>query len=196
MKTLILFAMLLGTTAQAAFSDTNTRYLSGHEVVAKLVRLFPGSQMARQASNEGPPCSLDKTSTAGENDPITGKSIYMEPGPAFLKWYTSCIEEASRNEFYGNDPTILKFHLGALTANFTFATPASRLNDSQLKELIEYTMIRILGPDEVVMEYGYIDDCDKFREELGTRINRNSSVGELLKSLEFELITRDEFLSY
>ncbi|MBO9668582.1 MAG: hypothetical protein J7501_17420 [Bdellovibrio sp.] len=194
MKTLITLIFLLSTQAFAAFQATNTRYLSGAEIVDKVFRTLPADP-----SQEKNYCQLlnQDRSAAGISDPLTGNSIYQEPSSTFYIWYDNCLKDALSADLYGMASSeVRKRHLGPLaSSNYDLW---SKVTEQDLKTLIAYQMTRILGPDEVILDYGYISDCDQFREELLKAVlaKGDFSVMPALFLIETELMKRDEFLSY
>ncbi|QLY23887.1 hypothetical protein [Bdellovibrio sp. KM01] len=198
MKNILMLLLLISPSAQAAFDQTNTRYLSGTEVVERLNLLFPAAVKYASANNN-PMCAIGSIdqSAAGINTPATGRSIYLEPGTAFFNWYKKCSDTYVYFEFSTVTQETAKLHLGPLysplidlNGNTNVFTP------DQLMELITYTMARMLGPDEVILEYGYIKDCNLFRQELLNKVKYFSQLKDFLQTVERELISRDEFLSY
>ncbi len=205
----ILFTLLLTTIASADFQQTSLRYQNGHEIRSKILSLFP---TAFHKEKDLGACAIsDQTQAAtGLIDAVTGHSIYSEPTSAFAKWYQACLQSSSLQEFTntGDHPLNLALHVGPgledynkwVVTNPTRPVqilPTTYFSDQILNSIIEYHMDRILGPDEVVVQYGYITNPVEFRNKLlSTLKNSNGFFLEFLRNLEMNLMLRDEFISY
>jgi hypothetical protein len=198
MKNILMLLVIFSSSAHAAFDMTNTRYLSGTEVIEKLNLAFPAGVKYATARNYAQ-CSISSTdqSAAGLNSPATGRSIYLEPGTAFFNWYKSCVDQSVANELNEITPEIAQTHLGPLySPTLDLKTRLDLFTDAELMSVISYNMKRLLGPDEVIQEFGYMTDCNQFRQELLKKGRPYSYLQDFLKIIEIELVSRDEFLSY
>ncbi|QDK45667.1 hypothetical protein DOM22_11170 [Bdellovibrio sp. ZAP7] len=199
MKNILILLLLISSSAQAAFDLTNTRYLSGTEVVERLNLLFPHAK--KYATDNGNLlCYIRATdqSASGISNPATGRSIYLEPGTAFFTWYKKCVDTYLYYEFQKITPEVSKNQLGPLY-NAAIELDNARVtifSDAELMTLLNYQMARILGPDEVILEFGYITDLNQFRQELLKKAKSYGDLKYFLQIIELELISRDEFLSY
>ncbi len=199
MKNILVILLVFSSSAHAAFDQTNTRYLSGTEVVEKLNLAFPDA-LAYATKNNSSLCTISSTdqSAAGFNTPATGRSIYLEPGTAFYSWYQKCTNAYVYYEFTNLTPELIKKHLGPLYKPEIDLdnTNLRSFSDGELMSLINYHMLRLLGPDEVIQEYGYIKDLEAYRQELLQKGKTTWALKPFLQIIERELVGRDEFLSY
>lgn len=212
MKYTILITFL-ALQAHASFESTSMRYLSGHEVTAKLMSVLPDSNKSKEDIQA---CKISTANEAasGMNMPVSGRSIYKEPGSAFLNWYLPCattlLDKDLKNSELDNQS--LKHHLGTVLEKVkTLAAqppnngvaldvPANLLSKEEIAELVRFQMERILGPDEVIEELGFNPNAKTLRESITKSFTEEAakgpSVRTLLKKLELELLSRDEFLVY
>jgi len=205
----LLFLILLTSVAQASFDSTSFRYLSGHEIPAKLSSAFVKAFHVSGISA----CNITKTYNAatGIISPDTGRTLYAEPGTAFINWYMPCLKSAIDTEFKMTANESYETHLGPLLEKaklgqnsgitIPYKVPVITFSEDDFKALVKYQVERLLGPDEVIEEMGFVESAEKLREDLLQELRpliamRLIDVEIVLRKLEIEILSRDEFLVY
>lgn len=197
--------------AMASFEPTSFRYISGHEVTAKLAALFPEAAII----DKDDACFIKDANAAstGMALPTNGKGIYPEPGSAFLNWYSPCVSSLVEKDLVKSEITRnLQRHVGPLlekvqrlsetaSVGLPYHLPANAFSKAEMAELVQFLVERLLGPDEVIEEMGLIGSAKELRESLIQLIATDiSTLGvdlkTVIKKLEIEILSRDEFLVY
>lgn len=207
---IFLALLLLCSQAQAAFESTNFRYLSGHEITAKLASVF--SQAFTKGTNLSS-CNITDLNAAatGMIVPGSGRSIYKEPTGAFLNWYLPCISDVTEADLLKSAAGNSHSHLGPLAEKSADPLvnlgkpwnqiPANAFTKEDFEKLVRFQVKRLLGPDEVIEEMGFVGSAAELRDELLKIILTETLQGSVelkavIKKLEIEILTRDEFLIY
>jgi hypothetical protein len=203
----------ISTTAQAAFDQASLRYISGHEIFEKLNAVFPIWKYSNSSM-----CSVtdENTSAIGFSSPVTGRSIYMTPGIAFVYWYQKCLEEVvatvTTNGYssmqMGFGEQNIRLLLGPLQNKVltkyagkfqdVIYSQMNDFTDDEMMTIVKYNMERILGPDEVILDYGNLTqkDIDNFRAEILKEAKASYYFSSFFRVVLIKLLMRDEFLSY
>lgn len=200
------------TMQASAFPDRQWRYLDAHHVVRKLQILFPSLRENIYS------CSVDPVEFAsgGFASPIDGDFMNTTPGGAFMSWYQSCLDwilvsgDSELGPSFSAAGILAKMELrrdwlGPLFEPFRLAfttkTPMT-ITEQQWRDFINLLSVKILGPNEVVQDYGYINGS----EDVLRVLNRDFSKGPwVVEASTFDgefrriirgLLSREEFLSY
>lgn len=212
MKKLFLL-LLFCHRVEAAFEATSFRYLSGHEVMAKIASVLPDAFAKRE---DVLLCIIgdSKAVAAGIVIPSSGRSVYLEPSTAFLNWYVPCLSEAMKKDL--ENTAIGKNyqrHLGPLEEKVQalsqrnypgkspYQIPVTEFTKTEFEELVKFQIERLLGPDEVIEALGFVNTAQDIRDDMMSFIlpdttQSSKDLSVVLKELEIEILSRDEFLVY
>lgn len=187
MKFYILFFLFFFQASFGAFSQNNHRYMSGIQLLQSLEAIGIATQNCHPSiQNTG---QYD-FSALGTNNTVTGQPNSASPSIATINWIGNCVSlQFQQSQGLG--------YFLKRNANVDSSQWRSLSMDSKL-ELLKKLMTSILGPDELVEDFGLIQSPDKFRMQIVE--NADSAMGladeGILKSIILTLILRDEFLSY
>lgn len=215
MKQILFFALFGLALNASSYPDFQYRYLNAHEVIRKLHRFFP--KMSAKAYF----CSVDTESSLdlGLINPVDGEFLNAVPNSAFVKWYENCL----RSILSTRDPELAtlgipdspedilkrfpeyKHWYGPLADAFKTAVETnSELNVSQAEfsGLAENIVEKILGPDQVIKEYGYLQGRKQIAEAITRRwafyfprVNWRTFDAMVRDTIMF-VFMREEFISY
>jgi len=200
---IFLAATLFSTSfARASFEENAHRYMSGQDILWSLSVFFDFSKNSGNTSICTGLQELNST-LAGGNSPITGEPISPSPTQGTVLWITGCIET------YFSQPSVItgdtvrgKRLLGEEfyknTTNDMLMKPWSDIPEDLRRTLIRHMVSAFLGSDEVIKDFGFIQNPDDFRERLflAAHDRTGASTLEIITLLSMNLSVRDEFLSY
>lgn len=188
--------------AKGSFEENAHRYMSGQDIIWSLSMFFDFSKN----SNNKEVCTelraLNET-LAGGNSPITGEPISPSPTQGTVLWITGCIDEyfASYNVLVG-DPIRAKRLLGEefykSVTDFRLWQPWADVPENLQRALIRHMVAAFLGSDDVIKDFGFIQNPDDFREQLfiAAQTRTQATILQIVTLLAMNLSVRDEFLSY
>lgn len=208
MKTILLLILSFGIQfAHAGFEESSRRYMSGPQILNTLQEMFPKISFTT-------PCqklSDENRLVIGDNIPRLGSPASDVPTQAFVIWYSNCISEGIRssvvsdsatNEFVARyiGPELSKeinMANGFLWTKLEYLT-VSKVSDLALASMIQLQVFYFLGSDDVIADFGLIEDPKEFRMNLLKSIRKNPEM-TLYDMISMTIVTlslRDEFLSY
>jgi hypothetical protein len=200
-----LVVFLTQSLATASFEENSRRYLSGQEILRSLGVFF---DFSKNTTNKEicTHIQAQNASDAGANSPATGEPTSPAPNQGTILWITGCVQNyLSTAANLAGDGDRLRNLLGADTVSRLGTSPEWNLRTSwslwtpeQKRELIRYMVEAFLGPDEVITDFGFIENPDEFRKLMLTTADarKNASVLDIVTLLAVNLSVRDEFLSY
>jgi len=199
MRGFILSLVLLSTSlAPASFEENAHRYLSGQEILWSLSLFFDFHQ---NTTNKEMCTQLQvlNLTLLGANSATTGEPISPTPTQGTVLWITGCIENYFASPTFSTNDLVRTKNL--LGKNFPVAMlrwPWAHLSIDVQKELIRHMVSAFLGSDDVIIDFGFIQNPEDFRELLfqAAKARTNAPVLEIVTLLALNLSVRDEFLSY
>lgn len=219
---LSLIYLLHGTSSFASFDENERRYMTGEEIVWTVDQFFQfnstdGTCNGIDSANYATP----NASKLGLSSPVTGQPVSASPTQATVQWITGCVSKAlnTNNIYYiCNDMERLKHLIGEASLKNIFQPTAalsgnspvyictgalsvnwSTLTDAQKQTLVHDVVLNMLGPDSVIVDFGFIKNPDDFRKKLLDALNAKPATTTILDAIRFlavNLSVRDEFLSY
>lgn len=206
MRTLSQFLLLVSfaftSFTKASFEENAHRYMSGQDILWSLSMFFDFTNNVTNKSLCTELQSLNQT-LAGGNSPVTGEPISPTPTQGTVLWITGCVEEyfAVENVLIV-DKVRAKRLLGEEFFNsvtdFKLYQPWAEVPEKLQRALIRHMVSAFLGSDDVIKDFGFIQNPDDFRELLfqATQARTEATTREIVTLLAINLSVRDEFLSY
>ncbi len=205
--------------SEASFEENTHRYLTSFEVFDSLAQMLPdiGNGVCGKNKTITQVQAVNVLAALGENATLNGSPISQGPSQGTISWISACISavlnsaqityyEKEDFEIVFADPLIMEklreFHAlsSSKTAKFNgiFLLPWNSFPDALKKDLIRYFVYSYLGSDAVILDFGMIQDPEKFREKLKQILNEHGdqSAIDVIQKLTINLALRDEFLSY
>lgn len=200
-KILLLASFAFAPFAKASFEENAHRYMSGQDILWSLSMFFDfTNNKVRSICTELQ--SLNET-LAGGNSPVTGEPISPTPTQGTVLWITGCVDDYLSDELVlVIDKVRTKRLLGEEFFNsvtdFRLLQPWADVPEKLQRALIRHMVSAFLGSDDVIKDFGFIQNPDDFRELLFQAANARAeaSTREIVLMLATNLSVRDEFLSY
>ena len=222
MKKILLLSLFWGLVfstapSPASFEENTHRYLTSYEVFDSLAQMLPfvGDGTCGKNDYLTQEKAVNILTALGENSTITGSPISHGPSQGTIAWISRCVGAALTSslssyqeaEFQkliadaevlhklanalGQSPSQPDFHK-------SFLRPWKDLPAEVQSELIRYFVYSYLGSDDVLFDFGLIQNPDEFRQNLFDLYQQNDSLPLtlVLQKLVINLVLRDEFLSY
>jgi hypothetical protein len=220
LKTLTALIALTGSLAFATpkitFQDSQTRYLSGHDLFRLFAQHFPltaestgailrGKEVKDPLALISPDCIRfgdTNRGALGDSNPATGEPIYRTASSAYVRWYTGCLRAAISTELYlaGKQPgQLVRFYGEALKGgdrkiNETLVTAPdsilwNKISEPMKKGILLHLLHLYIGP-------GILNDEGAFVKSAASALDENLSVEAALKKAIFYIAMREEFLTY
>lgn len=187
-----------------SFSPRQIRYMTPFDLMQTLKRTFPS-----EASDVELDCrELTEANRGiiGDSSASTGSPVFSEPNEGFVRWYVNCVAQyiarvkievssgktTAKTTYYG--PTLER----AIEDNpDLFTVPFAKLDLAMQKQAVREQIERMIGPDEVVVDFGYFESVDALAEHVLTALpNPNAIVIDAVEQIHAQIAIRDEFLSY
>ena len=191
-----------------AFEPSFKRYLSGHDIIRVLHQKFPEKMDESNASyvecreldagyDSGK--TLAKRAALGLSGTVTGEPINPSPTPAFMKWYSKCLnmyldnemsklvdQDGTRERYLGKE-----FISSRIQFQSTWNTVWSGLMPLEKNLLITHLIHGFIGP-------GIVEHESDVVSALIISIERNGEtrVTDAIKTLVYKICMREEFLTY
>ena|SRR5437868_1805010 len=201
-KILLLTTFVFAPFAKASFEENAHRYMSGQDILWSLSMFFDFSSNVTNKSLCTELQSLNET-LAGGNSPVTGEPISPTPTQGTVLWITGCVEEYFAVE---NALTVDKVRAKRLlgeefynsVTDFRLRQPWADVPEKLQRTLIRHMVSAFLGSDDVLLDFGFIQNPDDFRELIFQAANARTgaSTREIVSMLAINFSVRDEFLSY
>ena len=195
---LVIFELIGASTVRASFEENSRRYLSGPELIDAMATVI-GPSIAQECNS----VTKATASLLGVNQARNGEPVAGTPTQALVIWVSKCVQAQAKS----NSSLLISNSVGMrfrAEKPAVFATPfyesilwnawSTEVKKTFIRSMVE----NILGPDEVILDYGFIDNVDAFRAQLLANITETPSttILEVATQLVTNLILRDEFLSY
>lgn len=199
---LLLIAFVITPFAKASFEENAHRYMSGQDIIWSLSMFFDFTQNIGNKELCTQLQSLNQT-LAGGNSPVTGEPISPTPTQGTVLWITGCVESYfSVFRVLGTDSIRTKHLVGEefykSITDFSLPQPWATVPENLQRTLIRHMVSAFLGSDDVIKDFGFIQNPDDFREQLylAAQSRSGASTLEIVTLLAMNLSVRDEFLSY
>lgn len=211
-------ALLFSLQSQASFEENTHRYLTSYEVFDSLTLLIPyvGHGTCGKDDVLTQEAAVNVLAALGENSTITGSPISQGPSQGTIAWISKCINaalsisrvtvftEADYQKLFADSRVLQTLEkvsgAGVAQADFykVFERPWSEIPAEAQQQLIEYFTYYYLGSDDVLVDFGLIQDPSQFKKELMNtfQTNKTQPTYQVIQKLVINLVLRDEFLSY
>ena len=154
----------------------------------------------------------ESLSSLGVNPPSLGKPLFPSPTAGTIQLISECLSKnfyLRANEYSEED--LKAFISEDFFQKLKFKEPFfndrkrqlnyqwSKLPSEMKYFLIHDLVLLFLGPDEVIEDYGLVENAATFRQEICQQLESDKdipNVEEALKKAILTLVLRDEFLSY
>lgn len=200
-----------------SFAERQVRYMAPYDLIQLMNRSFPVD-----LTFVLPDCKeLTESNRAliGDSAPGTGSPIFDQPSSNFVRWYSGCILERIQSFAWGamNDSAksapgeveVLFFgsHLANLAVQWASEKNQSRLrfymgkfdqlSSEAQDELLIHHIERLIGPSEVIGDFGYFKTSEDLARFLLESIRgQDLDIVKATEKASFLIALRDEYLSY
>jgi len=191
-----------------SFTERQLRYFSPYDLMQVLKRTFPGARA--QVTDDCRVLTDVNRSVLGDDRPATGSPVFSDPSSSFVRWYAMCLDVYLKafESFTTTDAEKARAFYGATLDDYLSQHPDARagafvalpteIREAAVREQVE----RMIGPDEVVADFGYHESVASLATEVLNALSlentdaNNISINEAMKKLIYLIAFRDEFLSY
>ena len=217
MKLILISLLLFSKIANAAFDENGTRYMMPADFYTKLIMLFPNGR-------NNCAFFFDGGALYGAINPVNGIAKSTTPDSNFISSYSQCGSSIISSELtmvsgaaapsppvegdLSSPETLAKDSakriygplLKALTKNVEQIPEVLYLATTTLPKqtLLDHTVYLIhymLGPDEVIKEYGKVSGAGELAQIYINQFSANS-ISDFTTKVLSVLLIRDEFLTY
>ena len=190
-----------------AFEPSFKRYLGGHDIIRVLHQKFPDKidenltnyiECRELDAGYDQGKTLSKRAALGMSSTVTGEPINPSPTPAFMKWYSKCLNtyisnsidettnaESARNRYTGEKNVALI----SITSSGHSYTYWKDFSPSMQIDLVQNIIKIFIGP-------GILENEDSVIKELISSSDGEQPVSNVLKKLIYKICMREEFLTY
>lgn len=224
---LLVVGLFFGHGAQASFAENSRRYFSTKDMFSVLTQKFPvlnnpdRLQHVPMGKTEkiAPTCwaiGVRNESATGLTIPAIGAPAATAPGAAFVRWWSSCVDEIVRQQFEelkakpSQQPLFAKYWAPELLLAFRdpndTKNPYHRLQEEtwdNLKPGQRFTQIRFLieeliGPNAVITDLGFAKGIGDLTQTIQRVVPDDSplKLSEANRKLITAIALREEFLTY
>lgn len=187
----IIFVMSMAiNSANADYTQNQVRYLSYFDVITHLksIKSYNSDCFEQSKAN---------SIVFGYSSPLSGSPVSSNPNFDFLSTLISCIKNAE-----------YKYELKDLLTEKTaeelgyLGEPVGDKKVEVINHAIEELIVRLIGPEIVLVSYGHIESQNALRNLLHRSSLEMSKIGEkvsteiFLTNVFILIHLRDEFLSY
>jgi hypothetical protein len=177
-------------SVNADFSEKQVRYLSYHDVTQYLKKL-------KVHDHE---CYRNQSSNYvifGYSSPVTGQPVSSNPNFDFLNSFISCLKS------YGFKPDFSKYLDSDLMSQVgSIYNRLGGVKAEDLNKAIDQLIVKLIGPEIVLVSYGFIGSQKELRDLLSSTamniVSKESdpTIESFLSNVFVLIHLRDEFLSY
>ena len=190
MKNLMLGLIILMATplVQADFAQKSIRYKSFSDLISFFDRNKNGYSECAQYTR-------DNAGSFGYNSPLLGIPLSQDPNFDFLNKYMGCLKKIDFHKNWQKLPEALQNAAGGFYSGTLKDTP-----EEILKTIIKEITLRAIGPEAVVVSYGYVKSQEKFTDIIYQsaleQLDEGASMQDYYKSVFTLIHLRDEYLRY
>lgn len=190
MRNVILGLIVIVATpfAQADFAQKSIRYKSFSDLISFFDRNKNGYSECAQYTRAN-------TGSFGYNSPLLGIPLSQDPNFDFLNKYMGCLKKIDFHKNWEELPEEVRNAAGGY-----YSGTVKEAGEEALKNIIKEVTLSAIGPEAVLVSYGYVESQEKFinmiyQSALG-QLDEGASMQDYFKSVFTLIHLRDEYLRY